>query len=111
MGCCSDKGHGSSSPVSGHSSGEDRYRSSLINSEAVKQHGLGVEPEVLANYIRDLGEFAASRVTSIGEEQYGGEIQAFENKSVAELRHDAFEEAADLVAYAAMILIKIKALT
>lgn len=86
------------------------YLDLLDGHEAVRQHGQGVDPSDLANYITLLGDFAAERVLGVGAEQYGGRLQKFETKSVEDLRRDALEEAADLVAYAAMILIKIGAM-
>lgn len=86
------------------------YLDLLEDHEAVRQHGKGVDPAELADYITLLGDFAAERVKGIGAEQYGGHVQRFETKSIEDLRRDALEEAADLVAYAAMILIKIRSM-
>jgi hypothetical protein len=86
------------------------YFDLLEGHEAIRQHGKGVDPDDLADYIGLLGDFAAERVKGIGADQYGGRLQRFETKSLEDLRRDALEEAADLVAYAAMILIKIGAM-
>jgi len=72
----------------------------------VTQHGHGVDPRDLSAFIMSLAALAAERVQGIGAEQYGGEIQKFETKSVEELKVDILEEAADIIAYGAMLAIK-----
>ena len=110
MGCCSDKGSWTQDPISGLNNWSDSSGRVLVNSPAVMQHGNGVDVQDLASFIQNVATMAASRVQGVGAKEYGGQIQQFETKSVADLRQDILEEVADVVAYAAMIAIKTLAL-
>lgn len=110
MGDLATTGPGPEDPISGRAHWADQYRRALVDSKAVRDHGQGVNPGDLAAYIESLAAFASERVQGIGAKQYGGALQQFETKSVEDLKIDMMEEAADLIAYAAMILIKIEAL-
>jgi hypothetical protein len=104
MGCCDFEKPGVEGRVGGPGQGRDRR--SLIDHPAVTSHGSGVDPKDLAAFILSLAALAAERVQGTGARQYGGDIQQFELKSESDLRLDIMEEAADIVAYGAMLAIK-----
>lgn len=79
---------------------------SLANHPAVRQHGKGVAPEFLADFIMSMARMSAARVQGIGAEQYGGEIQKFETMSSSEIFDALLEEVADIFAYASFLAIK-----
>lgn len=79
---------------------------SLANHPAVRQHGKGVAPEFLADFIISMARMSAARVQGIGAEQYGGEIQKFETMSSTEIFDALLEEVADIFAYASFLAIK-----
>lgn len=106
MGTDTTTGSWTQDPISGLEDWRDWHRRSLFDHPAVTQHGHGVDPRDLSAFIMSLAALAAERVQGIGAEQYGGEIQKFETKSVEELKVDILEEAADIIAYGAMLAIK-----
>ena len=106
MGCCSDAGHGADGQVSGLTNRDSDSRRSLVNSTAVMQHGNGVDPVELGAFIESVAALAANRVRGVGAQEYGGEIQQFETKTIDQLRNDILEEVADVMAYAGMIALK-----
>lgn len=77
---------------------------------AVTDHGSGVYSSDLADFVRALGEAAASRIEGIGNEQYSdgeGKPQKFETMSVDHMYNELLDELADVFAYLSMITIKI----
>jgi len=79
---------------------------SLSSHPAVRQHGKGVAPDLLADFIMSMARMSAARVKGIGAEQYGGEIQKFELMTPAEIYEALLEEVADIFAYASFLAIK-----
>lgn len=106
MGCCSHNGPWIEGPVRGPEDGLDSGRRSVVAHPAVVNYGSGVDPADLSDFIMSTAALAAERVRGIGADQYGGEIQKFETKTVDELTRDILEEVADVIAYASMIAIK-----
>ena len=106
MGTGTDTGHGVESSLHRQDEWLGYHRPELFTHPAVTQHGHGVDPGDLSAFIMSLAALAAERVQGTGAEQYGGEIQRFETKTEEDLRLDILEEAADIVAYGAMLAIK-----
>lgn len=79
---------------------------SLSSHPAVRQHGKGVDPSYLADFIMSVARMSAARVQGIGADQYGGEVQKFELMSPAEIYEALLEEVADIFAYASFLAIK-----
>lgn len=79
---------------------------SLSSHPAVRQHGKGVAPDHLADFIMSMARMSAARVQGIGAEQYGGEVQKFETMSPTEIYEALLEEVADIFAYASFLAIK-----
>jgi len=79
---------------------------SLASHPAVRQHGKGVAPEFLADFIMSVARMSAARVQGVGADQYGGEIQKFELMTPSEIYEALLEEVADIFAYASFLAIK-----
>ena len=69
---------------------------------AVANLGSGVSSIDLADFIGQLAERARRRVITIGETQYGGQIQKFETLSPEKIFDELLDEVADGIAYLAM---------
>ena len=69
---------------------------------AVLGLGSGVSSVDLADFIGQLAERARRRVITIGESQYGGQIQKFETLSPEKIFDELLDEVADGIAYLAM---------
>lgn len=85
---------------------------SLADHTAVIQHGAGVYSEDLADFTRQLADIAATRIATVGDEQYNDaiELQKFETASIDQYINELVEEVADIFAYAAIIVLKTIAL-
>ena len=77
---------------------------------AVLGLGSGVSSVDLADFIGQLAERARRRVITIGESQYGGQIQKFETLSPEKIFDELLDEVADGIAYLAMASIHALAL-
>lgn len=89
-----------------HEGGADNRLYSLADHPAIRQHGTGVAPEFLADFIMSMARMSAARVQGIGAQQYGGEIQKFELMNPSEIYQALLEEVADIFAYASFLAIK-----
>jgi hypothetical protein len=82
---------------------------SIHDHPAVRTLATGEHPDsaTLADFVRDLGALAASRVESLGSVAYldSGRQRAL-GKSVDELVADVLEELADVVSYSAFIALR-----
>jgi len=67
--------------------------------------GSGVSSVDLADLIRQIAERTSRRVITIGETQYGGQVQKFESMSPEELYEELLDEVADVYAYTAMLAV------
>lgn len=110
MGGTSDNGNGVGSEDGGQGVGGGGPFHPLSGHPAIRQHGSGVDPSSLADFIMSVARMSAARVEGIGAEQYGGEIQKFEEMSGEEIFEALLEEVADIFAYASFLAIKAGAL-
>lgn len=85
---------------------------SLSDHTAVIQHGSGVYSEDLADFTRKLADIAATRIATVGDEQYNDaiELQKFEREPIDQYVNELVEEVADIFAYASIIVLKAIAL-
>jgi len=86
--------------------------SSLADHTAVIRHGAGVYSEDLADFVRQLADVAATRILTVGDEQYNDPIepQKFETATIEKYLDELVEEVADMFAYASIIVLKAIAL-
>lgn len=84
-------------------------RKALIDHPAVKFHGKGVATEDLVNFIDCMNTRVVGRVRGTGAEQYAREQQAFERYGIDRLVEETLDELADVIAYTAMLCIKLLA--
>ena len=110
VGGAADSVDGPNSGNSGHGDGANLPISPLASHPAILQHGNGVDPSSLSDFIMSVARMSAARVQGIGAEQYGGEIQKFETMSSEEIFEALLEEVADIFAYASFLAIKAGAL-
>lgn len=89
--------------------GASPVRKALIEHPAVRLHGRGVPTEELVNFIDCLNTRVVGRVRGTGAEQYAREQQAFERYGVHRLVEETLDELADVIAYTAMLSIKLLA--
>ncbi len=86
--------------------GQDQHP--LTSHPAVENHGTGTSTPELTDFIRVLTEAAISRVQGIGDEQYGTRtLQRYESMSTDEYVDELLAEVYDIMAYLAMIALKI----
>lgn len=78
---------------------------SLDQHPAVRNLGSGVSSIDLADLINQLSERARRRVITIGETQYGGAVQKFEEMSPEKIFDELLDEVADVYAYSAFLVI------
>ena len=96
-------------PAQGHDPGAGATRKALIDHPAVRCHGKGVQTEELVNFIDCLNNRVVARVRGTGAEQYAREQQAFEKYPTQRLVEETLDELADVIAYTAMLSIKLLA--
>lgn len=89
--------------------GTGAARKALIEHPAVRRHGKGVPTEELVNFIDCLNTRVVNRVRGTGAEQYAREVQAFEKYPTQRLVEETLDELADVIAYTAMLSIKLLA--
>ena len=81
----------------------------MIDHPAVRCHGKGVQTEELVNFIDCLNNRVVARVRGTGAEQYAREQQAFARYPTQRLVEETLDELADVIAYTAMLSIKLLA--
>ena len=101
--------HREAGPQSGPDHGAGAARKTLIGHPAVRRHGKGVPTEELVNFIDCLNNRVVARVRGTGAEQYAREQQAFERYPTQRLVEETLDELADVIAYTAMLSIKLLA--
>lgn len=96
-------------PENRHDHDNGSSRKALIDHPAVVRHGRGVPTEELVNFIDCLSNRVVARVRGTGAEQYAREQQAFERYPTQRLVEETLDELADVIAYTAMLSIKLLA--
>ncbi len=86
--------------------------SHLLDHPAVRKHGKGMTTEDFASFTEALADYSTVRVRGVGAAQYSGtEGQKFEQLTFEDTVLELVDELADVQNYAAMLAIKLLALS
>lgn len=81
--------------------------SDIMEHPAVVKHGSGTSSEDLASFHEALMSLGQSRITGVGERDYGGAVQKFERIDMTTQLSEFLEEVADAQNYITMATVKL----